>query len=176
MKIQLKLSSQIEPCTSVPPKCNGTRFSYVFSAFNPNGIASSSPGLRGTSYPGLEQRPSQNPEGVPPRTLNRYTAWVHRFILPIFQSPRVGILNAASLPDGHAAASRSRIGRERSSMSAAVPRASGEKTLPEPLCPFCHLPSSILVSLSNELRFLLRETKVWIAKGWNRAATKTALN
>jgi ribulose-phosphate 3-epimerase len=34
---------------------------------NPKGIASSSPGLRGTSYPGLEGRTSLNPEGVPSR-------------------------------------------------------------------------------------------------------------
>jgi hypothetical protein len=34
----------------------------------------------------------------------------------------------------------------------------------------------LTLTLSIELRFLLRETKVWIAKGWNRAATKTALN
>jgi len=34
---------------------------------NPKGIVSSSPGLRGTSYPGLEDRTSLNPEGVPSR-------------------------------------------------------------------------------------------------------------
>jgi ribulose-phosphate 3-epimerase len=32
---------------------------------NPKGIVSSSPGLRGTSYPGFDGRTSPNPEGVP---------------------------------------------------------------------------------------------------------------
>src|SRR5262249_54087747 len=37
---------------------------------NPEGIASSSPGLRGTSYPGLEDNRRQNPEGVSPNSLS----------------------------------------------------------------------------------------------------------
>ena len=38
---------------------------------NPNGIVSSSPGLRGTSYPGFGERERPNPNGVASRTSRR---------------------------------------------------------------------------------------------------------
>jgi len=45
---------------------------YVFRPSNPKGIASSSPGLRGTSYPGAGGPLNLNPERVLSNTLNRY--------------------------------------------------------------------------------------------------------
>src|SRR5262245_11241246 len=75
------------------PSGSNSVSTLLLGASNPNGIVSSSPGLRGTSYPGLEGT-GLNPEGVPSKTQNKSisTASVPHKLKPLGEADALQIL------------------------------------------------------------------------------------